>query len=84
MLSGLWRIDAATVNEANSHRFCKVGIVAAPGLFEQQRIADAFLGEGLLPIKVNAGDAKIWRAEARLIEQMLARANDARKCIDGD
>ncbi|MGH6708513.1 MAG: aliphatic sulfonate ABC transporter substrate-binding protein [Bradyrhizobium sp.] len=60
LLAGLWGIDAATVKEANSHRSYKVGIVTAPGLSEQQRIADAFFAEGLLPVKVNAGDAKIW------------------------
>ena len=32
----------------------------APGLSEQQRIADAFFTEGLLPVKVDAGAAKIW------------------------
>jgi sulfonate transport system substrate-binding protein len=60
LLAGLWGIDAATVEEANSHRSYKVGVVTAPGLSEQQRIADAFFAEGLLPVKVNAGDAKIW------------------------
>lgn len=60
LLAGLWGIDAATVKEANSHRSYKVGIVTASGLSEQQRIADAFFAEGLLPVKVNAGDAKIW------------------------
>jgi sulfonate transport system substrate-binding protein len=60
LLAGLWGIDAATVEEANSHRSYKIGIVTSPGLSEQQRIADAFFAEGLLPLKVNAGDAKIW------------------------
>jgi sulfonate transport system substrate-binding protein len=60
LLAHLWGIDAATVKEANSHRSYKVGIVTAPGLSEQQRIADAFFAEGLLPVKVNAGDARIW------------------------
>jgi sulfonate transport system substrate-binding protein len=60
LLASLWGIDAATVKEANSHRSYKVGIVTAPGLSEPQRIADAFFAEGLLPVKVNAGDAKIW------------------------
>jgi sulfonate transport system substrate-binding protein len=60
LLAGLWGIDAATVEEANSHRSYKVGVVTAPGLSEQQRIADAFFAEGLLPVKVNAGEAKIW------------------------
>jgi len=60
LLAGLWGIDAATVEEANSHRSYKVGVVTAPGLSEQQRIADAFFAEGLLPVKVDAGNAKIW------------------------
>ena len=60
LLAGLWGIDAATVEEANSHRSYKVGVVTAPGLSEQQRIADAFYSEGLLPVKVDAGNAKIW------------------------
>ena len=59
-LAALWGIDAATVEEANSHRSYTVGVVTAPGLSEQQRIADAFLTEGLLPVKVDAGAAKIW------------------------
>jgi sulfonate transport system substrate-binding protein len=60
LLAGLWGIDAATVEEANSHRSYKIGVVTSSGLSEQQRIADAFFAEGLLPVKVNAGDAKIW------------------------
>ena len=60
LLAGLWGIDAATVEEANSHRSYKVGVVTAPGLSEQQRIADAFFAEKLLPAKVDAGNAKIW------------------------
>jgi sulfonate transport system substrate-binding protein len=60
LLAGLWGIDAATVEEANSHRSYKVGVVTAPGLSEQQRIADAFYSGGLLPVKVDAGNAKIW------------------------
>ena len=60
LLAALWGIDAATVEEANSHRSYKVGVVTASGLSEQQRIADAFFAEGLLPVKVDAGAAKIW------------------------
>jgi sulfonate transport system substrate-binding protein len=60
LLAGLWGIDAPTVEEANSHRSYQIGVVTSPGLSEQQRIADAFFAEGLLPIEVNASDAKIW------------------------
>ncbi len=60
LLAGLWGIDAPTVEEANSHRSYRIGVVTPSGLSEQQRIADAFFAEGLLPAKVSAGDAKIW------------------------
>ncbi|MDB5716116.1 MAG: aliphatic sulfonate transporter substrate-binding protein [Sphingomonadales bacterium] len=60
LLAGLWGIDAATVEEANSHRSYQVGVVTPAKLSEQQRIADAFHAEGLLPVKVNAADVKIW------------------------
>ena len=63
LLAGLWGIDAATVEEANSHRSYKVGVVTAPGLSEQQRIADAFFSEGLLPVKVDAGNGKVLHVE---------------------
>jgi sulfonate transport system substrate-binding protein len=60
LLAGLWGIDAATIEQANSHRSYKVGVVTPPGLSEQQRIADAFFAEGLIPVKVDAADAQIW------------------------
>jgi sulfonate transport system substrate-binding protein len=60
LLAGLWGIDAPTVEEANSHRSYRVGVVTPSGLSEQQRIADAFFAEGLLPVKVRADDVKIW------------------------
>ncbi len=58
--AGLWGIDAPTVEEANSRRSYQVGVITPAGLSEQQRIADAFFADGLLPVKVDAGDAKIW------------------------
>lgn len=60
ILASLWGIDAATVEDANSHRSYRVGTVSVPGLAEQQKIADAFLAEGLLPKKVDATDIAIW------------------------
>lgn len=59
-LANLWGIDAATVEEANSHRSYQIGTVTAQGLSEQQRIADAFFAERLIPVKVDAAAAKIW------------------------
>ena len=60
LLAGLWGIDAATVEEANSHRSYQVGAVTGPGLSEQQRIADAFHAEGLIPVKLDTTAIKIW------------------------
>jgi sulfonate transport system substrate-binding protein len=59
-LTSLWGIDAATVEEANSHRSYLVGPVTASGLSEQQRIADAFFAEHLIPAKLDTGGLKIW------------------------
>lgn len=61
LLAETWRIDAATVEEANSHRSYKVGAVTKDGLSEQKKIADAFLGEGLIPRRIDATDVAIWR-----------------------
>jgi sulfonate transport system substrate-binding protein len=60
LLAGLWGIDAATLEQANSHRSYQVGLVTAPGLSEQQRIADAFFAEGVLPARVTASEVPIW------------------------
>lgn len=60
LLANLWKIDADTVVEANSHRSYQVGAVTVQGLAEQQRIADAFFAEGLLPSKVDTSQATIW------------------------
>jgi sulfonate transport system substrate-binding protein len=64
LLAGLWNIDAATVEEANSHRSYGVGAVTPAGLVEQQKIADAFFGEGLLPKKIDTATVKIWTPNA--------------------
>ncbi len=54
-MAGLWGIDSATVEETNSHRSYQIGVVTSAGLSEQQRFADAFFAEGLLPVKTDAG-----------------------------
>ncbi|HEY0292773.1 MAG TPA: aliphatic sulfonate ABC transporter substrate-binding protein [Hansschlegelia sp.] len=59
-LSGLWSMEAATVEKANGRRSYKVGLVTRDGLAEQQKIADAFAAEGLFPKKVDASDVAIW------------------------
>lgn len=62
LLAGLWRIDAATVEEANSHRSYKVGLVTRDGLSEQKKIADVFFAEGVLPRKVDTTDVALWQS----------------------
>ncbi len=64
LLAGLWGIDTATVEEANSHRSYQVGRVTAAGLAEQQKIADAFLAERLLPVRVDTSALAIWTPKA--------------------
>ncbi len=64
LLAGLWGIDAATIEEANSHRSYGVGAVKPVGLTEQQKIADAFFGEGLIPKKLDTTAVKIWTPNA--------------------
>lgn len=60
LLAGLWSIEAPIVEEANSHRSYAVGRVTPDGLAEQQKIADAFFAEGLIPTKVKTDAVKIW------------------------
>lgn len=61
LLAPLWGLDAATVELANSRRSYDVRAVVAEALGEQQRIADAFLAEGLLPKRVEATAVTLWR-----------------------
>ena len=61
LLAPVWGLDAAIVELANSRRSYDVRAVALDGLREQQRIADAFLAEGLLPKKVNAAVVALWK-----------------------
>jgi len=61
LLAPVWGLDAATVEQANSRRSYAVRPVVANVLGEQQRIADAFFSEKLLPRKVNALDAALFQ-----------------------
>ncbi|MFC3691798.1 aliphatic sulfonate ABC transporter substrate-binding protein [Chenggangzhangella methanolivorans] len=59
-LTGLWAMDAASIEKANGRRSYKIGAVTREGLSEQQKIADAFFGEGLFPRKVVTSELAIW------------------------
>jgi sulfonate transport system substrate-binding protein len=62
LLAPAWGLDVATVELANSRRSYEVRTVVAEQLNEQQRIADVFLAERLLPRKVNAKDVALWKS----------------------
>ena len=54
-------LDAATVEAANARRSYAMQAVDAASLAEQQSIADAFSGAGVIPTKVVVADAPVWR-----------------------
>ena len=61
LLSPVWGLDADTIEQANSRRSYAVRPVVATGLAEQQKIADAFFAEKLLPKKINALDVALFK-----------------------
>jgi sulfonate transport system substrate-binding protein len=63
LLAPAWGLDAQTVELANSRRSYDVRLVVKEALAEQQRIADAFFGEGLLPRKLDATAVPLWNAK---------------------
>ena len=66
ILSPLWgNLDPAIVEHANARRSYAVRPVLKDSLTEQQKIADAFFKEGLLPRAVDALDVHVWSAGAR-------------------
>ena len=61
LLAGIWGIDAAIVEQANTHRSYEVREVTTAGLAEQQKIADAFFAEKLLPKRVDTKALAIFK-----------------------
>ena len=64
LLSPVWGLDAATIEQANARRSYAVRPVVPEGLGEQQRIADAFLAEKLLPRKIDALNVALFKPGA--------------------
>jgi sulfonate transport system substrate-binding protein len=64
LLAPVWGLDAATVEQANGRRSYAVRPVVLDGLGEQQRIADAFLSEKLLPKRVNTLEVTLYKPGA--------------------
>jgi len=64
VLGPLWgNLDPAIVQQANARRSYEVRKVQPGSLQEQQKIADVFFAEGLLPKRVDVLDVAIWPAE---------------------
>lgn len=55
-------LDTATALAANAHRSYQVRPVDEAALVEQQRIADAFTAERLLPKKLDVRENDIWKS----------------------
>ncbi|MCJ2092980.1 aliphatic sulfonate ABC transporter substrate-binding protein [Methylobacterium sp. J-072] len=65
LLAPLWKIEPEVILRANARRSYRVEPVTRAGLSEQQKIADAFKAEGLLPRPVDASALGIWAPPAR-------------------
>ncbi|MBV7429932.1 MULTISPECIES: aliphatic sulfonate ABC transporter substrate-binding protein [unclassified Acidovorax] len=64
LLAPVWGLDAGVIELANSRRSYEVRAVVPAALTEQQRIADAFFAEKLLPRRVNALDVPLFKTGA--------------------
>ncbi|KNY19420.1 aliphatic sulfonate ABC transporter substrate-binding protein [Methylobacterium sp. ARG-1] len=64
-LTPLWKIEPEVILRANARRSYQVEPVTRAGLSEQQKIADTFRAEGLLPRPVDASALAIWEPPAR-------------------
>jgi len=65
ILGPLWGgVPPEIVETVNSHRSYKVVPVDQAALAEQQKIADVFLEQGLIPARVAATEARIWQPES--------------------
>lgn len=62
-LAPVWGLDAGTVEAANARRSYDVRPVIPEALVEQQKIADTFHAQGLLPRKVEIG-VTLWKPPA--------------------
>jgi len=69
ILGPLWgNLDPAIVEQANGRRSYRVRPVEPDGLGEQQKIADAFFAEGLLPRAVDTRAVATWQPEAEHVQ----------------
>lgn len=71
-LAPIWGLDAKTIERANARRSYLVRAVVPQNFGEQQKIADTFLAAGLLPARVDTGDALRWNFTAKRAEPIGA------------
>lgn len=64
LLAPFWGLDAAIVEQANGRRSYAVRPVTPQNIAEQQKIADAFLAEKLLPRRINAVNVALFKPQA--------------------
>lgn len=64
LLAPFWGLDTAIVEQANGRRSYAVRPVTPQNIAEQQKIADAFLAEKLLPRRINAVDVALFKPQA--------------------
>jgi len=60
LLAPVWGLDVATIEQANGRRSYEVRPVVAGGLDEQQRIADTFFAQRLLPRRVDTRQVALF------------------------
>jgi sulfonate transport system substrate-binding protein len=60
ILAPIWHLDPEIIAEANSHRSYDVREVTQANLVEEQKIADTFFGQKLLPRAIKATEFHIW------------------------
>ena len=65
LLAPVWGLDAEIVAAANARRSYVVETVTADNLADEQKIADAFFAEKLLPKEIKASEAAIWSPEKK-------------------
>ncbi len=64
LLSPFWGLDAGIVEQANGRRSYAVRPVTPQNIVEQQKIADTFFAEKLLPRRINSTDVPLFKPQA--------------------
>jgi sulfonate transport system substrate-binding protein len=60
ILAPVWKLDPAIIAQANSHRSYDVREVTPENLADEQKIADTFFTQHLLPRAIKASESQIW------------------------